>query len=62
FQVGEDDEEYRRQVHLFDYGCVDSIGASEVINFVESRYSGEMLDELLHSQRATTIDGFAEIG
>ena len=61
FQVGADDPEFTRQVHLFDYGYVDSVGATEVIAFVESTYGVAIPDEQLFSEEATTIEGFAGI-
>jgi D-alanine--poly(phosphoribitol) ligase subunit 2 len=39
FKVPDDDTEFSDDVHLFDYGYVDSFGAVQVTLFVESRYA-----------------------
>ncbi|MCX7771555.1 MAG: phosphopantetheine-binding protein [Clostridia bacterium] len=37
FQVPADDEEFTGDVHLFDYGYVDSLGAAGIIAFIEKK-------------------------
>jgi D-alanine--poly(phosphoribitol) ligase subunit 2 len=44
FGVDEDDAEFHSEVHLFDYGYVDSFGAVELTNFVESTFKIEVKD------------------
>ena len=39
FQIPEDDPDFDDDVHLFDYGYVDSFGAVELTSFVEKEYS-----------------------
>lgn len=38
FQVPETDHEFTDDVHLFDYGYIDSFGAVELIAFVETAF------------------------
>lgn len=38
FGVEADDEDYSTDVNLFDYGYVDSMGATEIILFAEERF------------------------
>jgi len=39
FNVPANDTDFNDEVHLFDYGYVDSFGAVELTNFVESKFS-----------------------
>jgi D-alanine--poly(phosphoribitol) ligase subunit 2 len=61
FHVTDDDPDFSRQVHLYEYGYVDSIGATEVLNFVETTFGIKIPDALLFSEQAACIDGFAHI-
>jgi len=61
FRVSSDDPDFTRDVHLFEYGYVDSVGATEVLAFVESNFQVQVPDEQLFSEEATTIQGFAAI-
>jgi D-alanine--poly(phosphoribitol) ligase subunit 2 len=38
FAVPSDDAEFTEDVHLFDYGYVDSFGAVELVEFVQDRF------------------------
>jgi methoxymalonate biosynthesis acyl carrier protein len=38
YTVGADDASFNDDVHLFDYGYVDSFGAVDLINFVEKSF------------------------
>jgi acyl carrier protein len=38
FKVGRDDPDFNDDVHLFDYGYVDSFGAVDLISFVETSF------------------------
>lgn len=51
FEVDEQDDEFTPDVHLFDYGYIDSFGATELIAFVESTFGIEVTrkDLMLHS-------------
>lgn len=61
FHVTADDPDFDRQVHLYEYGYVDSIGATEVVSFVETSFNVKIPDALLFSEQAACIDGFAQI-
>jgi D-alanine--poly(phosphoribitol) ligase subunit 2 len=39
FKVTETDADFTDDVHLFDYGYVDSFGAVDLTTFVEERFS-----------------------
>lgn len=39
FRVPADDPEFTDDVHLFDYGYIDSFGAVDLIGFVEKEFS-----------------------
>jgi len=39
FNVPENDPDFNDDVHLFNYGYIDSFGAVELINFVENEFS-----------------------
>ncbi|MBR4157531.1 MAG: acyl carrier protein [Oscillospiraceae bacterium] len=38
FEVEPDDADYSTEINLFDYGYVDSMGATEIILFAEERF------------------------
>lgn len=38
FEIEADDEDYSTDVNLFDFGYVDSMGATEIILFAEERF------------------------
>lgn len=44
FDIPEGDADFNDDVHLFDYGYVDSFGAVELTEFVEKTFSIEVKD------------------
>ena len=38
FEIEADDEDYSTDVNLFDFGYVDSMGATEIVLFAEERF------------------------
>lgn len=38
YNVPQDDPDFTDDVHLFDYGYIDSFGATDLIRFVESEF------------------------
>ena len=44
FEIGADDE-FTDEVHIFDYGYVDSFGAVEIITFIEQEFGVKISDE-----------------
>jgi methoxymalonate biosynthesis acyl carrier protein len=45
FEIAADDPDFTSDVHLFDYGYVDSFGAQELIHHVESTYKIKIADD-----------------
>jgi methoxymalonate biosynthesis acyl carrier protein len=45
FEIAADDPDFTTDVHLFDYGYVDSFGAQELIHHVESTYQIKIADD-----------------
>lgn len=39
FKIPEDDSDFNNDVHLFDYGYIDSFGAVNLINFAETTFA-----------------------
>lgn len=38
YEIAQDDPDFSSDVHLFDYGYLDSFGAQELIEHIESTY------------------------
>jgi methoxymalonate biosynthesis acyl carrier protein len=55
FSVPADDSEFTDDVHLFDYGYVDSFGAVALISFVQSSFGIEVTQSDLMSYPMNTI-------
>jgi D-alanine--poly(phosphoribitol) ligase subunit 2 len=55
FKVGADDADFNDDVHLFDYGYVDSFGAVEIITFVKSEFGVTISDKDLVIHPLNTI-------
>jgi len=51
FEVEDDDPDFDENVHLFDYGYVDSFGAVAVTTFVKEQFGVEIRDQdlVVHS-------------
>lgn len=50
YEIDEDDEDFDADVHLFDYGYIDSIGATALIAHIEKTYGIQVTqqDLMLH--------------
>jgi methoxymalonate biosynthesis acyl carrier protein len=59
FKVPENDPDFSDDVHLFDYGYVDSFGAVELTSFVKGRYSVEVTGSDLIAFPLNTIRDIA---
>ena len=59
FQVPDNDRRFSRSVHLFEEGYVDSIGAVELISFVESEFDLTLPEATLFSDEFTSIAGIS---
>ncbi|MHC4471801.1 MAG: acyl carrier protein [Planctomycetota bacterium] len=56
YEIGEDDDEFTDDVHLFDYGYIDSFGAVELTSFVEKQFGVEVTDTDLITQPLNTVN------
>ena len=45
FTISDEDKAFTDDVHLFDYGYVDSFGAVKIINFVKTRFGVTIADQ-----------------
>lgn len=60
FDIG-DDPDYTPEVHLFDSGFVDSLGAIEIINFAEEHWSIEITQRDLTLYPMNTVREIAAV-
>lgn len=60
FEIG-DDPEFTYGAHLFDMGFVDSLGATEIILFIEDHWSIEITQRDLILYPMNTIEEIAEV-
>ncbi|MEK8131783.1 acyl carrier protein [Paenibacillus filicis] len=51
YDIDQDDEDFSTDVHLFDYGFIDSMGATALIAHIEQTYGIQVTpqDLMLHS-------------
>lgn len=61
FEIEQDDEEFTADVHLFDYGYIDSFGATELIAFVEVEFGIEVTKKDLMLNSLNTINEIASM-
>lgn len=61
FKVAESDAEFNDDVHLFDYGYVDSFGAVALISFIRKRFGVEITDRDLVIHPLNTIREIATL-
>lgn len=57
----EDDPDYTPEVHLFDSGFVDSLGAIEIINFAEEKWNIEITQRDLTLYPMNTVREIAAV-
>jgi len=55
FDIPADDEDFGNDVHLFDYGYVDSFGAVAIIDFVRDRFGVQITDQDLMVRPLNTV-------
>ena len=60
FEIG-DDPDLTLDTHLFDEGFVDSLGAVEIVNFVEETFSIEVTQKDLTLYPMNTINEIATV-
>lgn len=56
FKVPESDSDFSDDVHLFDYGYIDSFGAVELTEFVEKQFGVRITDRDLVAYPLNTIN------
>jgi D-alanine--poly(phosphoribitol) ligase subunit 2 len=56
YEVRDDDRDFDRDVHLFDYGYVDSFGAVALTSFVETTFGIKITDADLVIRPLNTIN------
>lgn len=56
FEVADDDPDFDMDVHLFDYGYIDSFGAVELTTFVEENFCIKITDTDLVVQSLNSIN------
>jgi acyl carrier protein len=55
FNVGDNDPDFNNDVHLFDYGYVDSFGAVSLINYIQKRFGVTISDQDLVVHPLNTV-------
>jgi acyl carrier protein len=55
FKIPDNDPDFSDDVHLFDYGYIDSFGAVELTTFVDSAFSTKITDSDLVAFPLNTI-------
>lgn len=60
FEIGEDPD-YTTDVHLFDAGFVDSLGAVEIIAFVEKEFDIKITQKDITLYPMNTVEEIAEV-
>jgi acyl carrier protein len=56
FDIAPEDPDFGSDVHLFDYGYVDSFGAQEIIAFIEATYQIKITDDDLVKYPLNTLN------
>lgn len=59
--VADNDQEFNRQVNLFQSGYLDSIGVESLIVYIEREFRLELSDEALNDPSFASIDGISSI-
>ena len=61
FEIDADDPDFSDDVHLFDYGFVDSLGATEIVLFLEDHFQIEITQKDITLYAMNTINEIAEV-
>lgn len=59
YEIEVDDYDFDRDVHLFDYGYIDSIGATALIAHVEKTYGIQVTNQDLMLYSMNTVNEIA---
>lgn len=57
----DDDPDYTMDVNLFDYGYLDSLGATELIMHIEEEFSVEITPGDIMKHSMNTVNEIAEV-
>ncbi|MCU6792905.1 acyl carrier protein [Paenibacillus sp. WQ 127069] len=60
YEIEADDDEFTPDVHLFDYGYVDSIGATALIAHIEQTYGIQVTNQDLMLYSMNTVREIAD--
>lgn len=60
YEIEPDDRDFTQEVHLFDYGYIDSIGATALIAHIEKTYGLQVTNQDLMLYPLNTIHEIAE--
>lgn len=60
FDIG-NDPDYDLDVNLFDYGFVDSLGATEIVFFIEENFGIEITQKDITLYPMNTVNEIAEV-
>jgi methoxymalonate biosynthesis acyl carrier protein len=59
YEIDPEDDDFSTDVHLFDYGFIDSIGATALIAHIEQTYSIQVTNQDLMLYPLNTINEIA---
>jgi methoxymalonate biosynthesis acyl carrier protein len=59
YEIDPEDDDFSTDVHLFDYGFIDSIGATALIAHIEKTYTIEVTNQDLMLYPLNTINEIA---
>jgi methoxymalonate biosynthesis acyl carrier protein len=60
YEIEADDDEFTTDVHLFDYGYIDSIGATALIAHIENTYGIQVTNQDLMLYSMNTVQEIAD--
>ncbi|GAA4874536.1 hypothetical protein GCM10023310_62720 [Paenibacillus vulneris] len=60
YEIEEDDDDFTVDVHLFDYGYIDSIGATALIAHIEKTYGIQVTNQDLMLYSMNTVREIAD--
>ncbi|MNI53853.1 acyl carrier protein [compost metagenome] len=60
YEIEADDDEFTTDVHLFDYGFIDSIGATALIAHIEKTYNLQVTNQDLMLYSLNTVQEIAD--
>ena len=61
FQIPADDPDFSDEIHLFDFGYIDSLGALELVTFVSQRFAVEVEPGDWEDHELDTIDSIVRL-